>query len=345
MENIIFSQISQENLQHFSNLHAKMASHRLKPQLSSLKINSFSIILLDMITFEPLQTPIRGINCTHWECIDETSAPFCKGQKCPLCNQHFEEYEKDEYLLEILSKGIFYGVFIHLNTGLYIPISKNNEEILWNMEVLTFLAIKNFENVQKNFSYKNEKIGIDEFMFQISFLDHSKERNLLEIPCRSALCEHLQCVDLKEIWHLKKCFFCGRTIDENSVYIDLLQYGVMLFARVKWSLEEIMGFNFFLYYPEYECFQIGDEFFDFQLKNISISKMNEIIERKENMNDLKQKAEILEKSNNRKSQEKEKNDNEEKIFRNELIFPDPADELMELHYENIDDEILLFEER
>ena len=341
--NVIYSEISKDHLLHFNNLQAKIDKHRLKQKLLTSKITTISIQLLDMLTFEPLKTPVRGVNCTHWECIDETSADCCFGMKCPLCEEMFEEYEKDEYLLEILSKGNFYGIHINTRTGLYFPFNKNNDEIDWNFDFLKYLALKNTENLMPIFCYQNKDIGIDEIMFKISLFDKF-EQKLLEIPCRSLVCKHVNCFDLKEVWKYNRCDYCGNNVDENNIYIDILQYGIVIFMRKTMKLENMMQIKYFRYFPEEKCFQIEEEFYNLNFEKISMMEKENFINRINNLKDLKEKSDYLDGlKTTKKTDEIQKTESEETCFIKNFVFPEPQFEILELHYENIEKDIEFFE--
>jgi len=342
MDKIIFSEFPPHLLNHFSSLQTKFNSHRLMTKLISpeFKVDAISVLLIDMVTFSPLVNPIRGTKCQHMECFDESSAEFCLGAKCPLCEEMFDDYEKDEYLIEILSKGQFEGVYINCNTGLFFPFSKKTQEIQWNLDFLKYLAIKNAEILPKVFSYYSEKNGIGSLQIKISFCDEFGEK-IIETPCRTKLCDHLNCTDLKEIWMKRSCKHCGLIVEENNIYIDLVQYGVFLFARTKLSTEKIKEIGYFSYFPEYQCFQIGEEIFDLELKNISFSKKMEILGRIEFFRELQQKSELLDRMNTVEKKKEEEKEDFQRILE-DFHFPDPTIELMELHYDNIEREINSF---
>lgn len=338
MNQIIFSEIRPNILQYFLSLQAKFYSHRLRPQLNNLNIKSFSLILLDMLTMEPLQNPIRGIRCTHWECFDESSAEYCQGSKCPLCNQDFQQYEKDDYISEIISHGPFYGVSINVNTGLYFPFLKRNEgNIIWNMEFLKYLSIKNSETLQKSFSYKNENIGIHEISIKISFFDKFQKK-ILDVPCRSSSCEHLECFDLEDMLTRKFCDICGSKFDENNIYVDVLQYGVRLFVKSKFPNYPNSNLNYFVYYPENKCFQIADDFYDLELNELTLIEKNFLIKRMKNLTEMKRKAEFMD-----EPFESFKMVIENKNFLDNFIFPPSADQLLELYFDDIEKKINVFE--
>ena len=341
MDKIIFSDFPPSLLDHFSIIQDKFQSHRLKPQTSSEinKINAVSVLLLDMITFCPLQTPIRGAKCSHFECIDLSSVEFCLGKKCPICEENFDSYEIDEYLLEILSKKKLEGVYINLTTGLYFPFIKKQQKILWDFNTLKFLAIKNSQTLMKSFSYNGEKTGVGNFKIEISFWDEQREK-IMEIPCRTILCEHLNCMDLEEMWQRRFCVHCGRIVDETNIYVDLMQYGVFLLAKKKFKKEEIREIGYFEHFPEYECFRIKEEIFNFEFEKVESSIEMEILHRIQRFKEIQQNVEIFVNSKLiKKKKEKDENFNN---FLEKFYFPDPAIEPMELNYMDIEFEIKKF---
>lgn len=347
MDQIIFSEISNSNLLHFQTILNKFSTHPLNELNSCLKITKFSLILNDMLTFDPLEIPVRGRECLHWECINESSVEFCINNVCPLCFKTLKDYEKDEFLSEIISKGKFYGVYIFSKTGLYLPFrknQKNEEEIDWDQDTLKFLSLKNAEILEKSFSYKNKITGIDHFMFYIPFTQYHNREELLIMPCRGAFCKHLQCSEFDEVWHTKTCEICNEQIDDTNIYIDLLQYGVSLFARSKWKKEELLNFEYFSYYPEYNCFQIDNHFFDFDLKEVSLSLKQEIMSRRKLLDEMKRKARELDEEKNYEEPTKEFVFEEEKksYILTDFVFPGPEIEILEMHYDDIERDIELF---
>lgn len=337
MEKLIFSEISPENLSHFQKIFTKFFQHRLKPLLTS-SITEFSLILKDILTLDPLIVPVRGQECLHWECINETSVEFCEDSQCPLCHKTIREYERDQYLSEIISKKFGDKIFIHSKTGIYFPISKSSQ-IEWEWEKIKFLAIKNSDFLAKGFSYIDRNIGIDCFSFLISFLD-VKSQIIVNTPCRSSSCKHLECNELKKVWQ-KKCEICNQNINENTIYIDLIQYSIILFAKSRYSIEEIRNFKCFYYYPEYDCFKIGDKMFDFEFKEASQKLANSIETRVAHLEEIREKEEILvyeKKTQKKQNLENDFSDNKQGNLQN-YHFPEPLAEINELYYDDIEQEI------